>query len=922
MKRILLFTLFCFIIFNAISQNFSIRGKVINTGNESLPGATVLLLQPSDSTMVDFALTNNNGIFEIPEVKRNNYLLRISFVGFDSHFQAITPPEGRLLDLGTIVMTNEGITLSVVSITGERIPITVRGDTIDYDVQAFSPQVGEVVEDMLRRMPGIIVDDEGEVIAQGQTVRRVLVNGREFFGRDPKMATRNIAATDVDRVQVFDERSEQAKFTGIDDGFRERTMNLELKEDRRNQVFGTVSAGYGPDDRFQGRANINQFNNRGQLSILAMGNNVNQPNFSIADYLNFAGGVQSIMRSGGGFGGDTGGIPVSFDGLPSSDGLKNSWAGGVNAFRKLGRITEVTASYFYNQLDHDLIQSIERENFLPTGNFFFNQDSDQNSKNHNHRVNLRIENKFNEGSNLMLTANGSLNNTIRNQTSFSENLNSENFVRNQSNQLTEAEGDSYNFETNLLWRQRFNKPGRTITIGSAISMRNNDQLAFLEATNQFFGPGSIVEELIQNHNNNTFNRNLSANIAYTEPIGNRLFLEANYRISNNFNEVDQRVFDLVDGVEQQNTLLTNKFDNTFLNQNAGISISLNRDNFNMTVSANYQFSNLKGNILIGNQTIDRNFNHLLPRIRFNYQFTQFRGLDITYETSVREPSALQLQPLIDNRDPLNLFEGNPFLKPSYRHQIGVNYRSFNVLTSFGVFGNLTARYETDAITNSTSIDENFIRTVKPVNVRDNIFLNAAGNVFIGLDKIKSRLNFSANYSHFQNVNVINNSEQRIANNILGGQLSIRFSPNASFEQRFTAALNTQLTKYQFRTLEQAFLSQTYSSNTGVTFGEQLRAEVNFRYMIYQGRTADFDRTIPMLNASLGYRVLKGNAGELRLSAHNILDKDLGVTNNVTDNFIQRQLTNSLGRYFLLTFTYSLNRSLNVIEDQVRVRMAM
>ncbi len=920
MKKIFLGFVFSLVIIVSFPQNFSIRGKVINKQKESLPGATLLLLQPSDSTMVNFALTNKNGHFEFANVARNKYLLRISYVGFDSQFHPITPPPGNQLDLGTIELTNEGITLSVVSITGQRIPITVRGDTIDYDVQAFSPQVGEVVEDLLKRMPGIIVDQDGEITAQGQTVRRVLVDGREFFGRDPKMATRNIAATDVERIHVFDERSEQARFTGIDDGFRERSMNLQLREDRRNQVFGTVSAGYGPDERFQGRTNINQFNNRGQLSILAMGNNVNQPNFSIADYLNFSGGVQSMMRAGGGFSGDTGGIPVSFDGLPSSDGLKNSWAGGINAFRKLGKVTEVTASYFYNRLGHEMNQTTERENFLPSGNFFFNQNSEQNSTNHNHRINLKVENKFSESSSLLLNANGSISNTLRNQTSLSQNFNSQKFLQNQSNQISEANGDSYNIESSILWRQRLKKAGRTLTIGSNFTIGNNDQITSFLDTLRFFHPVSLVENILQERDYSTFNQNISANVVYTEPIAKRLFLEGNYRITRNFNEVDQKVFDILDNNLVANELLTNKYNNTYLNHNAGLTLSLNRDKFNLTVSSNFQISNLRGNILNGNQNIDRDFTHLLPRVRFNYQITQFRGFDVNYQTSIREPSALQLQPLVDNRDPLNIYQGNPDLKPSYRHQLGFNYRSFNVISSFGVFANILARYEKDAIANSTSIDQSFVRTVKPVNVKNNIFFSTTGNVFMGLEKIKSRLNATINYSHLQNINVINQNNQRIANNILGGQLGFRFSPNSNFEQRFSAGINTQLTKYEFSNLEQAFLSQTYSSNTGLTLLKQLRAEVDFRYMIYQGRTAAFDRSLPMLNASLGYRILKGNAGEVKLSGQNLLDKELGFTNNVTDNFIQTQITNSLGRYFLLTFTYSLNRSLNVIEDQVRMRM--
>jgi hypothetical protein len=926
MQRIIFSLLLVFSTVLLQAQNFSLKGKINDPENAGLPNATVLLLNPSDSTMVNYGLSNLSGHFEIRNLSRREYLMRITYIGFATHFEKIVPPEGNLLDLGVINLENERVTLIEVMVQEERIPMRVRNDTIEYDALAFKPLPNEVVEDLLKRMPGIEVQSDGGVVAQGETVRRVLVDGKEFFGRDPKMATQNLPADAVSKVHVFDQRSEQSLFTGIDDGQRERTINLELKEDRKEGLFGNTSLAYGTEDRFQGKTNINRFDNKGQLSILGMGNNVNQTGFSIGEYLNFSGGAQSLLGGGGGGGGGGGSmqisassasIPLSFDGRPATNGLMTSWAGGANVNRKLGEKTEVTASYFYNQLGHDISQELERENFLPSGNFIYEQQSLQDNRNFNHRLNLRLDHKFSDASSLLFTANTSANKTESNQQSFSSTLNADGFLQNSSQQATESEGQRLSLESSLLWRQRFNKPGRTLTAGVNFSTLGNDQDANLDALNRFFGSEPYDQPLLQYSTLGNLNNSLGVNATYTEPLGNRRFLEANYRVTRNYNEVDQQVFDIDGTIQTENELLTNKYNNTYLFQRGGFNLNQNRDRYNLTLGSNLQVTSLRGNIITSNQEINKDYTHLLPVVRFTYEFSNFRRMMANYETSVQEPSILQLQPLIDNRDPLNLYVGNPELKPSYRHRATVRFNTFNPLTSFGFFTFLTVDYVKNAITNATSIDEQLVRTITPVNVKDNMSLRANVNVNVGLSKIKSRFQVGSTITHSQSVNILNGLEQNIANNILGGNARFTFRPGDNFETSLTANINQQLTKYEFSELEQAFLNQTYGSESSLRFQKNWRLGTGFRYQIYEGRTEAFDRKIPMLDFSLSRSFLKGNAGELKLSGYNLLNQDLGVTQSADANYIQRQVTNSLGSYFLLSFTYSLNRALNVMDGAHR-----
>ena len=917
MKRFILLFAFSILAQAALAQSFTIKGRLTDTSDDGLPNATLLLLKAADTTMVNYALTSLEGDFEIRNVGREPHFLRISYVGYATLNLAVEPPTGQTLDLGRVQLQDERTLLREVIVQEERIPMRVRGDTIEYDALAFRIQPNEVVEDLLKRMPGIEIQADGSVIAQGEQVRRVLVDGREFFGRDPKMATQNLPADAVSKVHVFDERSEQARFSGIDDGQRERTMNLELKEDRREGMFGNTSLGYGPDDRFQGRTNLNRFDSKGQISILGMGNNLNQQGFSVGEYMNFSGGVQSLMGGGGGAMqitmGGPGTVPINMDGRSGSNGIMTSWAGGLNLNRKLWDRTDVSASYFYNQLDHDVNQDLERENFLPTGNYDFRQVSVQENQNWNHRLNLRVDHKINDNNSLLLTAASTLNTTDTYQQSDSQTMSAAGALQNASEQITSADGQLLNVNSSLLWRKRFSVPGRTVTAGFDLASSGNSQDGTLEAVNRFMRDFMVEQRIMQTNTQESLNRTLGFNASYTEPLGNRRYLEANYRISQNFNEIDQQVYDLIDGQPEINTLLTNIYNNTSLYQRGGVNFRLNRDMYNLTIGSSVQATSLKGEIVTSELPIERNYFNVLPVVRFNYEFSNMRRFSADFETSVQEPSMLQLQPILDNRDPLNLYEGNPELRPSYRNRASIRYNTFNPLTSFGFFTFATADYVTNAITNSVSFDENLVRTVMPVNTGSNLNLRGNFNVNFGLEQLKSRVMVGTTLSRVQGTNILNEVSQRIVNNTLTGNLRYNFRPGEQFDAVLSATVSQQLTDYEFSALEQAYLNQTYSAEANWNFLQHYRLNLGYRYQIYQGRTSDFDQKIPLLDFGFSRRFLRGNAGELRLTGYNLLNQDLGVTQSVDANYLQRQVTNSLGRYFLLTFTYSLNRGLNVMD---------
>jgi hypothetical protein len=916
MQKFIISIIAVFFTLSAAAQTYTIKGRLTDESGAGLPAATVLLLNERDSVMVNYALSNTLGHFEIKNVTPRQYLVRFSYVGFSTRTVKVEIPSGNTLDMGVIKLPVEARLLKEAVVQQERIPMRVKNDTIEYDALAFKPLPNEMVEDLLKRMPGIVVAADGSVEAQGEQVRRVLVDGREFFGRDPKMATQNLPADAVSKIHVFDQKSEQAQFTGIDDGRRERTMNLELKEDRKEAAFGNASAGVGPDNRFQGRANLNRFNKKGQISLLAMGNNLNQQGFSIGEYMNFTGNAQSLA-SGRGMnvsfgGGGNSQVPVNFDGRSSTNGLMTSWAGGVNFNRRMGTKTEITTSYFFNQLDHDMSQNLDRENYLPSGNYNFSQVMIQDNQNYNHRINLKLDHKFSETSSMVVTSSGLYNTTDTWYQTQSKTFSTQDVLQNQGNQEIKADGNRLDLTTNILWRQRFARPGRTLTASADFTAGINDQESDLKALNEYI-MRNTTERILQNQLRNDNSTSYATGITFTEPLGNRIFLESNYQFSAARNEVNREVYDLNDENRNFNALLSNHYINNYTWHRGGLNLLVNRTSYNLTLGSALQASDLRGQLITFDRQINKSHLHVLPVARFNYNFTNAVRLTADYETNVQEPSATQLQPVIDNRDPLNIYQGNPELKPAYRHRMQMRFNSFNPINSFGYFAFMSADYTTAAIANAVNVSEFMVRTTMPVNTGNNLSLRASLNTNFSLTKLKSRVMIGATANRMESVNVLNETYQDIVNNIINGNVRYIFRPVDAFELRLAANANQQITHYQFSNNEQAFLNQSYSSDVNWSFLKHYRIQSSYSYQIYQGRTAQFDRKIPMLDMSLSRSFLKNNSGELKFSVYNLLNKELGVTQTAATNYYEQSVTNSLGRYFLLSFTYSLNRQLNMME---------
>jgi len=522
-----------------------------------------------------------------------------------------------------------------------------------------------------------------------------------------------------------------------------------------------------------------------------------------------------------------------------------------------------------------------------------------------------VDHQLDSANSLKLTANASKATNTQQVNSQSKTFNVDKTLKNESARETFNKGDTWSLNSNLLWRHKFSKKGRTLSTNLTLNASRNTSDGTQYSTNDFYGPVNTEKIIDQTNNQLTSNQTAGVNLSYTEPLGGRKYLEASYNYRINRNEVDREVFNRVNGAQEKDMLLSNEYTSNYTFNRPGLNFRLVRQKFNLTLGTSYQMTRLRGDLISKNAVIDRTFRNMLPVARVNYDFSTFRHLRLDYETSMREPSIQQLQPVIDNTDPLNISVGNPELKPAYAHNLNLNFTTFDPAKFMNFFAFLTAVYQTNAITYSQTVDQRLVRTTKPVNVKDNLNLNGNINFGFPVKVIKSRFNLGPNASYSRSVNVLNEQESQVFQKSYGGNVRYNFNLNDVFTLDLSANIRDQISEFDAAPQQnQEFINQTYSAETSVTIRKKYQFNSSYDYYRYDSKTTSFSQSIPILNLWLSRFVMKGNAGELKVGVSNLLNRNLGVSQTATVNYLQQETINNLGRYFMVSFTYALNRQLN------------
>lgn len=898
----------------ALSQ-VTISGNIVDGEDAALPGATAMLMNSKDSLLVNFSLSDSEGNFLFKKILKGQYYVQVTYLEFDMLRIPVEISDNKEdLDLGKIIMTPEGTRLESVEITAEIIPIQIKGDTIEYNTAAFDVQANDKVEDLLKQLPGVEVDDDGNIKAQGEDVEKILVDGKEFFGDDPKTASKNLPADAVDKVQVFDKLSDMAEFTGVDDGTRSRTINLALKDDRKTGYFGNVEAGYGTQDRYQGKANVNRFTPKSQVSFLGNINNTNTPAFSFRDYINFMGGFGRIMgrndfsQSGNGFNqlfqsASAFGVDVG-NGL-NNNGIQTSGGAGLNFNQDIGKNWEVSASYFLGYLQNDLDQSSRTETITDSLPFVTDAMDLRDDENLNHNISAYLKVKVDSASQLIYRGSARISNSTG--ISSSDQLTTTNMVlRNQSLQDYNRFQDLLNSSNRLLYRRRLGKPGRSIAIQGDFSYQDDQSDAFLLTEQTFLFNGlALVDTLTQDQLQTTETVTWAGEANYTEPLGKGRFLQAKYNHTENNYYLDKDFFDLVSTEQVFNDTLSNEYRSVFTYDRGGLTLQQNRKKYNFSFGLDGQRTLLNGNLIAQDTTFRKEFINALPFARFRYEMRQGRNFRINYSTQVNTPDITQLQPVVDNSNPLNLYQGNPDLRAEYSHNLNGSLVIFDQFSFTSLFLNLGATYTRNKISNATTISPQFIQVTQPINVDQDLRVNTNVNYGMPIRKLKVKFNVDGNVIYNRGITFINAQENLINRLTTSGNIRIENRKKKRYDLSVGTRLSHNLTAYDLNTeFDQSYLNAQYYGNLSVNFWKKFRAGTSIRH--YEFYNVNFSNQEPytFMTAYIERKLLPSDKMVIKLYAFDALAQNVGVTRTADLNFLQETSTVTLTRYYMLSVAYN------------------
>lgn len=892
-----------------------IRGKIVEQASQDpMIGANVVLRTQGDS-LINSTTTGPDGSFSIPYPRLPVFKLEVSYVGFEKVTREFS--RGMPLDLGVIAIREDSQLLGEVVIEGQTSVGEMKGDTAVFNASAFKTKENAMAEDLIGKLPGVTIEN-GQVQAQGEQVQKILVDGREFFGSDPSIALRNLPADAISSVEVLDQRSDQSRLTGLDDGNYAKTINIITKGNMRNSYFGRVYGGYGTDNTYSVGGNINFFNGNRRISIIGMSNNVNQQNFASDDLLGVSGGLGGGGRRGGRRGGPGGG-GNSF-GVPANNGIITTNSLGVNYSDKWGEKINFTGSYFFNATDNTVFENTNRETVITEDQRQVYQESQISTiTNNNHRMNARMEYDINEKNALIISPSINFQDNFRYSNLEGLNLDQSLDSLSDTRNLTENETQGYSISNNLTYRYKFDKVGRTFSADLFTSWDQRDQLTDLISSNKDYVRNAF-DTLVQETTALSDGFNYRTNFTYTEPISERSVATLSYQIGNNKSAADQKTFQLANeqGIMVLDTALSNEFDNKFLTQRAGLGYRYNNKGLNINMNLDYQYAVLDNQSefpTVG--TFYRDFKNLMPTVTMNYRTEGGTSYRFRYRTRTDEPSVNQLQNVINNSNPLNLSVGNPSLGQSYNHSMFVNMSRFNMETNKTFFAFLFTNFNSNFIGTSTFVapqdtlinNEVLLRRggqiTSPVNLNGQMNARLFLSYGTSIPKWKTKVNLNPGLSYGRTPGIING--QTNTNENIDIRQGVTFASNISKDVDFTlsttgtytivnSSLQSNLDNNYY--IQSSNLRFYYSPNDGKTFIAN-----NVNNMLYRGLSEGLDQSVWLWNIEAGYRFLKNNKGELKVYVFDLLKQNNSISRSISDVAVTDTFSNVLTRYGMISFTY-------------------
>ena len=944
MRHLLTIPLFlcCVALFGQSSNTYVLKGTVRDSLSQTpIEFATVILTRATDQQLVSTVTTDNTGAFEFKRVPQGNLVLTISYMGYHNLQRSLSSSSEAIVNLGVISMLENATRLSDVVVEAIGNPIVFKKDTVEYTASSYKVTENAVVEDLVKKLPGAEVDSDGKITVNGKEITKIMVDGQTFFADDPKIASKNLPANMVDKIQVVDRKSDQAQFTGIDDGNEETILNLTVKPGMKNGWLGNVSAGAGYKDRYQGGGFVARFDNNWQLSLIGSGNNTNNRGFT-----DIAGSMMQSGRGGGGGGGGRGGSSLISGGGRGSaaqggfnlnvggmsmniggNGVTTSWLTGLNGSIQANKKLKIGGNYFYSGSDNVLEQERVRENIMldESKNFFYNQQGRSNNKTQGHRTALEMEYTLDSLNSFVFKPSFGVGygdfNEKNEYTSVMAQMPTDSINKGYS--ISSGSNDNLSTSGDLLWRHKFSTIGRTFSANFTYGYNKNNTDGRNRSETYDLTDNKDTVVINQRYKSTSNGYNVGTRMSYTEPLGKNYFMELAYSIRYNNSTSDKKTYDIVGNNDVYNARYSNDYDNTFVNQSGEVNLRSVGEKYNYIIGVNVQPSYMLSKFTSNGQPMEysRNVVNFAPNAQFIYNFSEFKQLRINYRGSTRQPSINQLQPVLDNADPLFVNLGNPDLNPEFQHNFTGSFRNTNAKTFFTMFTFFNANYTFDRIVNASIYDKAGRQAIIPINTDGVYSANlrlmvntplAKNSKFFLMSNGGVNFNQTVNYidtvsdlSNIQNIDVLlghtkrNNTRNLNLNEMLrlnykGTKIDASISARANWTQAWYAADNRAATNYWSNAVGADF-------NWTLPYNFTLASDANYNY--YIGYSSGYDKPMMLWNAELSKLLFKNKQGSVSVKVFDILNESRGSSRTTTNNYIEDISTNTPGRYVMFSFTY-------------------
>ena len=884
----------------AQQSGVNVTGSVVEQGSDTpIEQATVRLLNVKDSAMVRGVVSARNGSFTLKNVKKGSYLLHITFIGYDPLYQPLQiTGKKNPVNVGKLELSDGAIELGEAVVIGKAPEVTVRNDTVEYNADSYKVTEGSVLEDLLKKMPGVEVDSEGKITVNGKEVKKVMVDGKEFFSDDPKVASKNLPAKMIDKLQVLDKKSDMAQMTGFDDGEEETVINLTVKPGMKQGWFGNAYGGYGSKDRYEGNAMVNRFVNNDQITFMGGANNTNNMGFS---------DLASTMFSGMGGGGGRRG------GFGAGSGITSSGNAGLN-FSKEFKPDKLTlgGNTRYSHSDNDARSKSDRQNILPgDSSSYDNSEAMSRTKSDNFGVDFRLEWKPDTMTQLIFRPSFSFSHSMNDNFSDATTLDNERDTVNTNKSSNYSESNGYNLNASIDFSRKLNNKGRvfsaTLSGGNSDSYSdgmNRSDIVYFNQTDAL--KNSIIDQRSR-YDNKGFN--YRAYVSWVEPIGHNNFIQATYSISQRKQEALKNVYNQdADGIYNVlDSAYSQSYRNNFISQRASLSFKSQRAKFNYTIGLNLDPSYSSSENFVGDTTlskITRKVVNLSPMAQFNYMFDKRTNLRIMYNGRTSQPSMTQLQPVADISDPTNITIGNPDLNPRYTNNVFIRFQQFTPEKQRAFMIMANGSYIINDIVSYTSYNqETGVKTTTYKNVNGNY----SGNVRMMLNTPLKNKKFSINsmtMASFANSNGYINEEKNTNRNLIlseRGGIDFRSSYldlGVNGNIRYNATSNS---------LQKENNQNTFNYGAGgyttIYLPLNFKIESDVNWSTNSGYGDGFKQNEVLWNASASKSFLKNNQGTLRFKIYDILRQRSNISRSVTASYIQDSEYNTLGSYFMVHFIY-------------------